>query len=130
MSRTALFVAASLFAILAVPAADKPGDALTALERKLHGTWNGYGPCDGRLILKSDGTYERKLYGPSGSNCHGSWTLRWNALPPTLTLDCKKSDNPDYVGREMPWKLVQLDDATLAIRYESTRKQSFSRAKK
>lgn len=65
------------------------------------------GPCDGRLVLKSDGTYGRKLYGPSGSNSDGSWTY-----------------NLDYVGRALPWKLVQLDDATLAIRYGSTRKQS------
>ena len=130
MSRMVFGVVALFFPVLAVSVADEVGDAPTALEKKLLGTWIGDGPCDGQLIFKLDGTYERKQYGPSGSNCVGSWIVRWDALPPTLTLKCQKSDNPDYVGKTSPWKLVELNDATMTIRSESIRRQSFSRPKK
>src|SRR5687768_1793023 len=90
-------------------AAEKPGGAPAALEGKLHGAWTGEGPCDGRLPLRADGTYERKLHGPGGNNCAGTWEVRWDALPPTLVLTCKTSDDPMYIRKEEV-KLIQLDD--------------------
>ena len=90
-------------------AAEKPGGAPAALEGKLHGAWTGEGPCDGRLPLRADGTYERKLHGPGGNNCAGTWVVRWDALPPTLVLTCKTSDDPMYIRKEEV-KLIQLDD--------------------
>ena len=118
MTRIALLATASFLAVLPAVAAEKPSDALGALEKKLYGIWDGNGPCNGKLVLKSDRTYERKLFGPGGNNSTGTWSLRWNALPPTLTLNCKTSDDPNHVNKAIDWKVTRLNDATLSIRYK------------
>ncbi len=111
--------------------AEKPESDPAALERKLHGAWKGDGPCDGGLTLRADGTYERKLHGPGGNNSAGTWEVRWDALPPTLVLTAKTSDDPVYVGQEEV-KLIQLDDQALAFKYLSGQTTSvrYSRVKK
>jgi hypothetical protein len=92
-------------------AQDDAGKCLTALERKLHAEWIGQGPCDGRLTLRADGTYERRRCGPAGINSAGTWKVRWDALPPTLVLICKTSDGPgEDAGTTYEPKLIQLDD--------------------
>ncbi len=119
MARVSLLIAAFVGCGITTLAADKPDDGpLAVLERKLVGTWDGRGPCDGRIVFMADGSYQRLLYGPGGDNSSGKWTLSWDALPPTLTLACEQSDDPGYVGRALPRKLVQLDDATFAIKYK------------
>jgi len=127
MTRIAICIVALVLVAVTVRAADKQSGALAALEGKLQGTWDGNGPCDGWLILRADGTSERRRYGPAGINCAGTWTLSWNAIPPTLTFNCKTSDEPQHVGRELRLKLIQLDEATLAYRYESNHEVVFAR---
>ncbi|MCB9925554.1 MAG: hypothetical protein H6822_25615 [Planctomycetaceae bacterium] len=123
---TLMFVGCSITTL----SADEPDDGpLASLEGKLIGTWAGQGPCDGRIVIKADGSYQRLLYGPGGDNCSGKWALSWNALPPTLTLACEKSDSDLYAGRTKAWKLVQLDDAKFAMKYEKLRAVVFKRDK-
>ena len=50
MIRTAVLLAASLVVITSAHTADKPKEAPAALERKLHGAWEG-GPCIGELTF-------------------------------------------------------------------------------
>lgn len=120
MLRVGTCVVAALIASFSLAAADTEGNPLAALEKKLTGSWEGTGPCDGRLILNTNGTYEWKLHGPGGNNSSGTWKLRWDALPPTLTLDCIQSDAADNVGRLGQCKVVRLDDARLSIKYENS----------
>jgi hypothetical protein len=122
---------------LLIPAAtlamaqDDAGKSLTALERKLHGEWVGQGPCDGRLTLRADGTYERRLYGPGGINSAGTWKVRWDALPPTLVLTCRTSDGPgEDAGTTYEPKLIQLDDAALAYNFPNATPSRYARKKK
>jgi RNA polymerase sigma factor (sigma-70 family) len=102
---------------------------LAVLERKLHGAWSGQGPCDGDLTLRADGTYERRRHGPGGNNSAGTWDVRWDALPPTLVLACKTSDDPAYAGKTVAVKLIQLDDKTLAFTYPGSTTSRFARVK-
>ncbi|MFI5380183.1 MAG: hypothetical protein ACHRHE_12870 [Tepidisphaerales bacterium] len=106
------------------PAAPAKGDALAALEQKLLGTWRGL-PCEGNYTFNADGTYELENYTPGGITLTGTWSLRWDALPPTLLLTCKTSDIkkkfPDwpeynYLGKTREVKLLELNDDTLAYR--------------
>ena len=121
MNRIALLATVSLLAVCSAAAAENPtSDALAALEKKLHGNWcGGPAPCVGELLFKADGTYERRHYSPANINSGGTWSLRWDALPPTLTLNCKTSDDPDDVNKAFQYKLSRLDDATFAIAHEN-----------
>ena len=116
MLRTAVFLAASLVLITSAQTADKPKEGPATLEQKLHGEWIG-GPCEGELTLGADGTFERRHYSPGDNKLTGTWEVRWNALPPTLVLACKTSDDPDFVGKTSEVKLIQLDDEALAYQY-------------
>jgi hypothetical protein len=124
MIRTAVFLAVSFVFITSAQTADNPKEGPPALERKLHGEWIG-GPCVGELTLAADGSFERRNYSPGGNKLTGNWELQWNALPPTLVLSCKTSDDPDYVGKTSKFKLIQLDDEALALghRYEDRYKR-------
>ncbi|MCE9604359.1 MAG: hypothetical protein K8U03_05575 [Planctomycetia bacterium] len=95
-------------------AADGPGQ----LESKLHGTWVG-GPCMGTLIVKADGTFERRGYSPGGNRLAGTWKLNWEALPPTLTLNCTESDEVSFVGEKYERRLVELNGDHLGLMYLS-----------
>jgi hypothetical protein len=116
MIRTAVFLAASLVFVTSARTADKPKESPAALERKLHGEWIG-GPCDGELVLGADGSFERRRYTPGDNKLTGSWELRWNALPPTLVLACRTSDDPDFVGKTSEVRLIQMDDEAIAYQY-------------
>lgn len=102
--------------------------APVARERMLHGAWQG-GDCVGELILAADGTFERQHYSPGNNKLTGTWKVRWNALPPTLVLNCTASDDPEYVRQEEV-KLVQLDDESLAFGYPGERTVRYTRADK
>jgi hypothetical protein len=92
-------------------------DATSRLEKMLHGTWDGGNLCVGELILNADGTFERHRYSPGSNTLTGTWTVRWDALPPTLRLTCKKSDSSHFVDKTEEFKLLRLDDETLAYQY-------------
>jgi hypothetical protein len=112
-----LLLAAGCVLLAAMPACaeSRPVSPLAGLERKLLGDWIGLGPCDGRLHIKANGTYERRQFGPGGNTCSGAWNLSWDALPPTLTLSCTAADDPAYVGKTLKPKVVQLDEDNLAL---------------
>ena len=67
------------------------GGELAALEQKLLGTWWG-GPCVGNYTLHANGTYELRKFSPGNNTLTGTWSLRWDSLPPTLVVTCKNSD--------------------------------------
>ena len=119
-----------VFAASPVWAEDNPGQALAALERKLDGVWVGNGPCDGQLTIKADGTYQRLRHGPGGNNSSGTWKVRWDALPPTLVLSCKTTDDAAYAGKTLEVKIVQLDDAELVFKYQKQIPARYTRGKK
>src|SRR5688572_25898464 len=97
MARMLLLLASLAFITSAQTArtADKPREPLVALEKKLHGMWESGRDCVGDLTLRADGTFERLHYSPGNNKLTGTWELRWNALPPTLVLTCKDSDERD-----------------------------------
>lgn len=97
--------------------AEEPRNPLDALEKKLHGPWQGLGPCDGKLILHADGTYERKQFGPAGDDSRGHWKLHWNALPPTLTLS--EAGAAEGIDAETQWRVQKLNDQDLVIQHIS-----------
>jgi hypothetical protein len=98
--------------------AGQPKEPLAALEKKLHGTWEADDmDCVGNLTLRADGAFERQHYSPGNNKLTGAWAVRWNALPPTLVLTCKASNDPDFVGKTFEVKVTQLDDETLAYQF-------------
>ena len=102
---------------LAAPAPAKRGVALTALGKKLLGTWKGQGGCDGHFVFRADGTYALTEYGPAHDDSTGTWKVHGDALPSTLRLTCKTSGITDEVGKTTEVKLIKLDDKMLAIEY-------------
>jgi len=102
--------------VWADPPKKERGKDLAALEQKMLGVWQG-GGCDGRLVLRADGTYELTDYGPAGQKFAGTFRVRWDALPPTLVLTCKTSRVQELVGKTTEVRLVKLDDKNLVVEY-------------
>jgi hypothetical protein len=113
-----------------LPQASEAVNDLAALTAKLHGEWNGQGPCEGRIVFQANCTYERIHHGPGGVNSTGTWKVRWDALPPTLILRCKTSDDPAKCGQTLEVKLIQLDDGDFAYQYQKQPPSRFVRMKK
>jgi len=109
--------------------AEEPTEALVALERLLHGDWDGLGPCDGEITFRADGTYEERYAGPGGYNSTGTWNVTWDALPPTLVLACKTSDAPGSAGKTFSLKLIKLDKEGLVIGYGEKARTRYERPK-
>jgi hypothetical protein len=110
-----LVLLAAVAAASAVPAPPpaKPIKDVLQLEKKLIGTWYGVA-CDGEMDFNSDGTYQWRNQGP-GFNCSsGKWEIRWDAIPPTLILNCKKSDFDEMVGKSFEMKITKLDDSSFS----------------
>jgi hypothetical protein len=113
-----------------VPAASQPaapgkGDQLAALEGKLLGTWTGPA-CGGDYTFHADGTFDLRHFTPGNNTLTGTWSVRWDALPPTLVLTCKTSDikanDPgrpeyEYLGKALELKLLELSGDTVAFRH-------------
>jgi hypothetical protein len=104
-------------------AAASKGGELAALEQKLLGTWHGPA-CIGTLTFNPDRSFERQHFTPGDNTVSGTWSLRWDALPPTLVLKCKTSNfkmkdasRADYAGTIEELKLVELSDEALAYRF-------------
>ena len=95
--------------------AEKPENGPSALEKKLHGAWKGESSCLGDLTLRADGTYEKTRCGPGNNTFAGTWKVRWDALPPTLVMTCKTSDDPKAVGTKTEEELTKLDDKALVV---------------
>jgi hypothetical protein len=100
------------------------GDELAALERKLLGTWKGRA-CAGDYTFDRDGTFKLEHFTPGGNTLTGTWSLRWDALPPTLVLTCETSDfrkkdssreEYEFLGKPVELKLVELSNDTLGYR--------------
>jgi hypothetical protein len=113
-----------------LPQASEAPNDLAVLTAKLHGDWNGQGPCEGRIVFRPDCTYERIQHGPGGVNSTGIWSIRWDALPPTLVLHTKTSDDPDAAVKTLEVKLIQLEDAAFAFQFEKQSPSRFVRVKK
>ncbi|QEL18354.1 hypothetical protein [Limnoglobus roseus] len=115
------------------PAKEPKKDKAAALEKLLHGVWQG-GDCVGTLTIAADGTVKREHYTPGNNTATGTWEVRWDALPPTLVIVAKTSDDPDLAGKTWEFKLVQLDDDALAYQHPDARPGSepvhFNRVKK
>ena len=102
----------------------KSGD-LAALERKLLGIWQGPS-CGGDYTFNSDGTFDLQNFTPGGNTLTGTWSLRWDALPPTLVLMCKTSDfktkDPtreeyEYLAKALELQLLELNSDALVLRF-------------
>jgi hypothetical protein len=89
--------------------------------RLMLGAWQG-GSCMGDYQFGDDGTYVLSNYTPGGNTLTGTWSIRWDALPPTLVLLCKTSDiktkggrpHPDrieyeYLNKPLEVKLIELN---------------------
>ena len=100
--------------------ADQPENSPVALQKKLHGAWKGQSACQGDLTLRADGTFENANVGPGNVNLAGTWEVLWDALPPTLVMTCKTSDDPTVVGTKDVVKLIKLDDKELVVSYPSS----------
>jgi hypothetical protein len=97
----------------------KPVKDVTPLEHKLHGAWKGQGVCDGLIIFESNGTYRRMHYGPGNNSNSGKWEVRWDALPPTLILQCKKSDWDQEIGKIFELKIIKLDNSAFSYTFQN-----------
>ena len=93
--------------------AEQPGNATAGLEAKLHGFWHGPASCQGDVTFKPDGTYSWVHYGPGSATVVGKWSIRWDALPPTLVMTSTASNDKDYVGATAEVKVLQLNGKTL-----------------
>jgi len=107
------------------PAGPVKGGEAAAIEQKLLGAWKGPA-CAGDYTFNADGTFECENFTPGGNTLTGTWSIRWDALPPTLVLTCKTSDfrkrDPtrseyDYLGKARELKLVELSGDAFVYRY-------------
>ncbi len=96
-------------------------NALDALEQKLLGEWTGPS-CGGNYHFKADGTFQLTAFTPGGNTITGTWSLRWDNLPPTLVLLTKTSDftkrDPTreeyiYLGKPLELKVLELTNDNL-----------------
>jgi hypothetical protein len=115
------------------PAGPAKGGELAALEQKLLGTWWG-GACVGNYTFNADGTYQLRNFTPGNNTLTGAWSLRWDALPPTLVVTCKTSDfkvrDPnrkeyEYFDKTLEIKLVELSSDVLVLRFPTDKRAGF-----
>lgn len=107
------------------PPTTRPTRDLALLELKVLGFWQGPA-CGGDYTFNPDGTYVMENFTPGQNTLTGTWSIRWDALPPTLLLSCKTSDFkkkvPDraeceYLGKTQEVKLLVLNDKSLSYRW-------------
>lgn len=130
MPRGVLIGVAALLLVSCGPQASTQPATLTSLQSKLHGDWKGDGPCQGQIVFRTDGAYARTHYSPGDNECSGSWRVTSEALPPTLLLSCKTSNNPDLRGKTEELKLLRLDDAVLEYQHPGESSVRYTRASK
>jgi hypothetical protein len=103
-----------LHALVCLTLAAFPLEAELGIESKLIGTWVG-GPCVGSLQIMRDGRFERRGYSPGNNRLAGTWKVKWDALPPTLVLDCTESDADHWIGTKYETKLLELTADRLGL---------------
>jgi hypothetical protein len=111
-------------------AESKKADRITELEKKLHGTW--YGPdCGGDYAFAADGAFQLKNFTPGQNTLSGTWSIRWDALPPTLVILCKTADFEGYelLNKPLEVKLLELKSDSLALLLPNNRIFRYSRDK-
>jgi hypothetical protein len=126
MTRSVILFAGILAAAVSASAAETAAETPPRVQAKLHGRWTGAGPCDGELILREDGTFERRHYSPADVAVSGAWSLEWDALPPTLALTASGADDAD--GTTTQLKLIELNDRVLAYQHAGHAPVRYSRA--
>jgi len=103
----------------------KPTRDLAALEQKILGFWQGPA-CGGDYTFNPDGTFVMENFTPGQNRLTGTWSIRWDALPPTLLVTCKTSDfkkkvpdRAEYesLGKSREFKLLELNDKSLTYRW-------------
>lgn len=129
MIRTLLLCGVCLVPGSFAAAVEEPANPRPAVEKKLLGEWKG-GPCMGTIHFEADGTFERRHYSPGNNRVAGTWELRWDALPPTLTFHGKTSDDPERLNKDFVVKLVELNDETLRYQYADEQSAPYERVKK
>jgi hypothetical protein len=92
---------------------EPPGNGTAGLEAKLRGFWKGGRDCQGDVTFKADGTYSWIHFGPGSATVAGKWSMRWDALPPTLVMTSTASTDKDYIGVATEVKVLRLDGKTL-----------------
>ena len=70
----------------------------TGVEKLLLGVWYGPASCQGDVTFREDGTYSWIDFGPGSTTVSGKWSMRWDALPPTLVMTPTASTDKDYLG--------------------------------
>ena len=83
------------------PSGSEKREGPDTLQKKLLGTW--YGPdCGGDYTFHPDGTFDLHHFTPGQNTLTGTWSIRWDALPPTLVVTCQSSDflKKDPTGTE------------------------------
>jgi len=108
---------ALLFVACPAVLAEPPKGDLAILEQKLVGAWVGRGGCDGKLAVRSDGTYRLTEYGPGAATSAGTWKVRWSELPPALVLTCTKSELAEEVGTDLKMAVLELNARSLKVGY-------------
>jgi RNA polymerase sigma factor (sigma-70 family) len=97
------------------------------LMKKLQGEWMSNRDCLGDITFNADGTYSWIHYGPGDATVVGKWSMRWEALPPTLVMTSTASNDKDYIGQTKELKLLQLDGKTLVWQNQDAGKIEFTR---
>jgi len=125
----AAFLIALCQSAFAEPPKKQTRQQLPFLEQKLIGEWQGRIACDGRLILRADGGYDLKQFGPAPYDSAGKWKIQSDATGITLVLTCWTSEVDDEVGRAMKFKLDRISASELAIRHGLETGGRYRRAK-
>ena len=89
--------ALSLFLMSSNPLTDSPPEPLQALVSKLHGEWKGNGPCDGRLFLNADGTFERRHFSPGNNSLKGKWDGSLGCASTNISSRLRKSRTGEFL---------------------------------
>lgn len=99
--------------LAAIGRADAP--PVPPMQTQLHGQWRG-AACEGTLIVRADGSFERRSYSPGGHTLKGTWQIAWQPLPPKLTLTCREATSQHFVGWVQTMELIEVDERILAFR--------------
>ncbi len=102
---------------------------LCRVEATLYGEWTSEQDCVGGLTVRADGTFGRTRYGPGGASLTGTWTVKWDALPPVLVLTCQTSTDKDYAGQVWEAKLTRLDAETLVCQLSKDAEVTYARVR-
>jgi hypothetical protein len=117
--------------------ADRPpklDEARIAFQKRLHGEWNGQAACEGQLVFKSDGMFERTNFGPGQMTVFGTWDIKWDMTPPTLRIFQTTSDAEGFVPQTEVGKLTYPHEKSFVFTIQDNSnnqtKRKFLRPKK